>query len=147
MQETNRSDSSPSWPGIGQVARPRNSQDVCRTLRAVARGTRAHQQSWEPPGSSCCSSLLAGGFWQATDAKGGQSSIRLKPGDLRFQMGFASYFLFHLPFSYRWTLLSLKIWELVNYWIPNACLCVCKTCNTSGYLFGQDYGELSSIFV
>src|SRR3954462_5725181 len=35
-------------------------------LRAVARGTRAHQPLWEPPGSSCCSSLLAGEFWQAT---------------------------------------------------------------------------------
>jgi hypothetical protein len=39
-------------------------------LRAVARGTRAHQQFWEPPGSSCCSSLLAGGFWQATETNG-----------------------------------------------------------------------------
>jgi hypothetical protein len=28
---------------------------------AVDRGTGAHQQSWKPP-SSCCLSLLAGGF-------------------------------------------------------------------------------------
>jgi hypothetical protein len=29
---------------------------------AVDRGTGTHQQSREPPGSSCCLSLLAGGF-------------------------------------------------------------------------------------
>src|SRR3954465_11638866 len=47
---------------------PCKNQDRARVpeLRAVVRGTRTHQQSWEPPGSSCCSSLLAGGFWQAT---------------------------------------------------------------------------------
>jgi hypothetical protein len=35
---------------------------------AVDRGTGTHQQSWEPPGSSCCLSLLAGGFWPTTHA-------------------------------------------------------------------------------
>src|SRR3954470_11444485 len=46
---------------------PSNQARTCAgVLRAVARGTRAHQQFWEPPGSSCCSSLLAGEFWQAT---------------------------------------------------------------------------------
>ena len=68
MQETNRSNPTPSWPGIGQVARPWI-RTCARALRAVARGTRAHQQSWEPPGSSCCSSVLAGGFWQATEVQ------------------------------------------------------------------------------
>jgi hypothetical protein len=32
MQETNRSNPSPSWPGIGQVARPCISQDVCQSF-------------------------------------------------------------------------------------------------------------------
>jgi hypothetical protein len=34
----------------------------CARSWAVDRGTGAHQQSREPPGSSCCLSLLAGGF-------------------------------------------------------------------------------------
>src|SRR3954468_734080 len=46
---------------------PSNQARTCAgVLRAVSRGTRAHQQSWEPPGSPCFLSLLAGGFWQAT---------------------------------------------------------------------------------
>jgi hypothetical protein len=32
MQETDRSNPPPSWPGIGQVARPCISQDVCRSF-------------------------------------------------------------------------------------------------------------------
>ena len=67
----NRGNPSPSWPGIGQVARP-SIKVVCRSLRAVDRGTKAHQQSWKPPGSSCLSvadsqvTVLAGNtFWHA----------------------------------------------------------------------------------
>jgi hypothetical protein len=64
------------------VARPRITRTcVPEVLRAVARGTRAHQQSWEPPGSSCCSSLLAGGFWQATEGcRGKPPSTLLRAG-------------------------------------------------------------------
>jgi hypothetical protein len=35
---------------------------------AVDRGTGTYQQSWKPPGSSCCLSLLAGGFWPTIDS-------------------------------------------------------------------------------
>jgi hypothetical protein len=35
---------------------------ACAGSRAVDRGIGAHQQSQEPPGSSCGLSLLAGGF-------------------------------------------------------------------------------------
>jgi hypothetical protein len=38
---------------------------VCQILGRWP-GTGAHQQSREPPGSSCCVSLLADGFWPTT---------------------------------------------------------------------------------
>ena len=38
------------------MARP-HSQDVCRSFAGRRPRDRAHQQLWEPPGSSCCSSL------------------------------------------------------------------------------------------
>jgi hypothetical protein len=51
----------------GQVARLANPDArSCARSWAVDQGIGAHQQSWEPPGSSCCLSLLAGGFRPTT---------------------------------------------------------------------------------
>jgi hypothetical protein len=59
--------STPFWSGIGQVARLANPDArSCARSWAVDRGTGARQQSREPPGSSCCLSLLTGGFRPTT---------------------------------------------------------------------------------
>jgi hypothetical protein len=59
--------STPSWSGTRSCGTPSN-PDVksCAGSWAVGWGTGAHQQSRELPGSSCCLSLLAGGFWPTT---------------------------------------------------------------------------------
>ncbi|KAK1663773.1 hypothetical protein QYE76_051932 [Lolium multiflorum] len=50
-----------SLPEYRSGGTPLNPPGRVPALRAVDRGTKAHQQSWEPPGSSCC--LVAARRW------------------------------------------------------------------------------------
>src|SRR5215213_10463229 len=71
MQETNRSNPTPSWPGIGQVARPCSRQVVCQSICGTTSRDQGPLPPWKPPGSSCCLTItrrwvLAGNtFWHA----------------------------------------------------------------------------------
>jgi hypothetical protein len=59
--------STPSWSSIRSGGTPSNPDArSCARSWAVDQGTGAHQQSREPPGSSCCLSLLADWFWPTT---------------------------------------------------------------------------------
>ena len=70
MQANLSSTFAPFWSGIGQVARLTFSGifGVCRIAGRCPR-KQCLPAPRRPPGSSCCLSLLAGGFWPTTAIK------------------------------------------------------------------------------
>ena len=68
MQETKRGISITFLTRYRSGGTPLHQHRTCvpEALRAVARRDQGQPQFWEPPGSTCCPSLLAGGFLTPT---------------------------------------------------------------------------------